>query len=181
MEEKTVGWKNSGQLKELKAMADPRNAERQDWDLSHMSLSNGRDNEFISAKKSKSFLSPYSSANQEMQLVSNQGNWQGGRNNSGYGNRNKGGWNNRNQSNSPQNVAHSEAGVTNGSVQICILLEEKTKKGGWKARVKDVPNISGPITNTAEVPADKNPGDEIKLKTVAVNREEGKTSFRYEK
>ena len=60
-------------------------------------------------------------------------------------------------------------------------MEEKTQKLGWKARVKDVPNISGPITNTAEVPADKKPGDEIKLKIAAVNKEEGKTSFRYEK
>lgn len=73
MDAKIADWKNSDQLKELKAMANPKNAERKSWDLSHMSLSNGRDNEFVSAKKSKSFLAPYSSTEQEKQLVSNQG------------------------------------------------------------------------------------------------------------
>lgn len=177
MEGKIVGWKNYSQLVELKAMANPKNAVRPKWDLSHMSLKNQQNkNEFVEAKKSLSFLSEYSEDNPDSKLVNinsgynNQTRYQ---NNSGYGN-------NR-QPVQQQKVAHSESGVANGSVHICVLLEEKTKKGGWKARVKDVPNISGPITNTTEVPADKKSGDEIKLKIVAVNKEEGKSSFRYEK
>lgn len=44
----------------------------------------------------------------------------------------------------------------------CVLLEEKTKKGGWKAR-HEPSGIEGPIQNSAEVPADAKPGDRLEL------------------
>ncbi|MCS7160109.1 MAG: hypothetical protein RMJ19_06525, partial [Gemmatales bacterium] len=43
-----------------------------------------------------------------------------------------------------------------------VLLAEKTKKGGWKARIADG-SLEGPIVNSNEVPADKKPGEEIVL------------------
>lgn len=177
MEGKVVGWENCSQLKELKAMANPNNAERPKWDLAHMALENpiGK-KEFVEAKKDFCFLSAYSEENQESHLshgFAGQNPRTSFQNNSGYGN--------RQQQPIAKKMPHSEAGVANGSIQVCVLLEEKTKKGGWKACVKDALTISGPITNTTEVPADKKPGDEIKLKIAAVNKEEGKTSFRYEK
>jgi hypothetical protein len=45
----------------------------------------------------------------------------------------------------------------------CELLAEKTKKGGWKFKVIETGRI-GPIVNSAVVPADKSPGDVVKLK-----------------
>lgn len=56
---------------------------------------------------------------------------------------------------------------------------KKNKKGGWKACVKDTPEICGSIINTADVPTDKNAGDEIKLKVASVKGDT--SSFRYEK
>lgn len=162
MEKKIIGWGSCTQLNELKEMANPKNAERSGWDLSHMSLKdkNGN-NQFVGAKKS-SFLAPYSKNSQEFQLANNS-NRHGG----GHGI----------QNHTPQKITRSENGIANGSVQICILLEEKTKRGGWKAAVKDSPGISGPITNSAAVPSNKNPGDEIKLKVTAVK--ENNSNFLY--
>lgn len=49
-----------------------------------------------------------------------------------------------------------------------VLLPEKTKKGGWRARLKDGTH-AGPIQNSADVPADKNAGDEVPLEVASVN------------
>ena len=167
-----MGWKQSPQLKELLAMANPANATRDGWDLSHMSLKNeNRRNEFVDAKKQKFFLAPYSQDQQELRLSDTNGHGgnmhQGGRGN---------GFNNQRQP--QQRSAHTENGITNNKVYDCVLLEEKTRKQGWKAAVKDTPEICGPIINTADVPGDKKPGDEIKLKVTAVKGDQ--TSFRYE-
>ncbi len=43
-----------------------------------------------------------------------------------------------------------------------MLLEEKTKKGGWKARHVDSGCI-GHIVNSEKVPGDKQPGDVVEL------------------
>jgi len=49
-----------------------------------------------------------------------------------------------------------------GTTVKAVLLEEKTKKGGWKARHLDS-RREGPIVNTKEVPGDKQPGEEVEL------------------
>lgn len=43
-----------------------------------------------------------------------------------------------------------------------ILLEERTKKGGWKA-LHEASGLSGPIQNSQMVPSDKKPGDRVML------------------
>jgi len=43
-----------------------------------------------------------------------------------------------------------------------VLLNEKTKKGGWKAMLEPS-GLSGYIHNTADVPHDKKPGDKLML------------------
>ncbi len=52
-----------------------------------------------------------------------------------------------------------------------VLLEEKTRKGGWRAR-HAATGIVGPIQNTAAVPADKKPGDTLTLIVKSVNARE---------
>ncbi|WP_169054428.1 type III-B CRISPR module RAMP protein Cmr6 [Nitratireductor sp. XY-223] len=42
------------------------------------------------------------------------------------------------------------------------LLEDKTKKGGWKAREVET-GLEGHIHNTGDVPSDSQPGDEVRL------------------
>ncbi|MBP7569106.1 MAG: type III-B CRISPR module RAMP protein Cmr6 [Acidobacteria bacterium] len=51
------------------------------------------------------------------------------------------------------------------------LLEERTKKGGWKAR-HEPSGLVGPIQNTAEVPADAKPGDRLMLVVASVKERE---------
>ncbi|MGO9814880.1 MAG: type III-B CRISPR module RAMP protein Cmr6 [Isosphaeraceae bacterium] len=57
-----------------------------------------------------------------------------------------------------------------------VLLEEKTKKGGWKAK-HDSSGLDGPIQNTGDVPGDKRPGDKVILIVASVNPRE--IAFRY--
>ncbi len=47
------------------------------------------------------------------------------------------------------------------------LLEEKTRKGGWKAR-HEPSGLAGPIQNTAHVPAHHKPGDRVVLIVASV-------------
>ncbi len=56
------------------------------------------------------------------------------------------------------------------------LLAEKTKKGGWKAR-HVATGIAGPIQNSADVPADKKPGDQVVLIVQSATQRE--IAFRY--
>lgn len=49
-----------------------------------------------------------------------------------------------------------------GSRVRAVLLEERTKKGGWKARTVDG-QLSGHISNSTSVPTDSKPGDEVDL------------------
>ena len=57
-----------------------------------------------------------------------------------------------------------------------VLLEEKTKKGGWKAR-HETTGLVGQIHNTADVPADKKPGDKLTLIVASANVHQ--IAFRY--
>ncbi|MBR6200382.1 MAG: TIGR03986 family CRISPR-associated RAMP protein [Spirochaetales bacterium] len=171
MEGKVVNWGNCPQLTELKAMANPKNAERSSWSLSHMSLgASSRDNEFVLAKNKniKAYLARYSENNQQKSLV-------GGNSNCGGCQRNNGNQNFRSQS--PQKV-NTNNGAASSNVQMCILMEEKTKKGGWKAQLKNNQDVYGPITNSENVPQDKKAGDEILLRIIS---EKGNnSSFKYE-
>jgi len=50
-----------------------------------------------------------------------------------------------------------------GDRVAAVLLEEKTKKGGWKARLAQGDPTAGPIVNSADVPDDAAPGQTITL------------------
>lgn len=57
-----------------------------------------------------------------------------------------------------------------------VLLEERTKKGGWKAR-HDGFGLQGPVQNSNDVPSDKKPGDRITVEVKIVKGTE--SGFRY--
>ncbi len=52
-----------------------------------------------------------------------------------------------------------------------VLLDEKTRKGGWKAK-HEPSGLEGPIQNTAKVPADAEPGQRVSLIVASANRRE---------
>jgi CRISPR-associated protein Cmr6 len=58
-----------------------------------------------------------------------------------------------------------------GTVVEAALLEERTKKGGWKARHEPT-GRSGPIQNSASVPATAKPGDRVTLVVASVSTRE---------
>ena len=57
-----------------------------------------------------------------------------------------------------------------------MLLEEKTKKGGWKAK-HDSSGLDGPVQNSGDVPGEKKPGDTLILIVASANERE--SAFRY--
>jgi CRISPR-associated protein Cmr6 len=57
-----------------------------------------------------------------------------------------------------------------------VLLEEKTKKGGWKAR-HEPSGLSGSVVNHDLIPADKNAGDKLMLVVHSVNPKEIQFKF----
>lgn len=74
--------------------------------------------------------------------------------------------------------ATSRATATSGGVLPragdrveATLLEERTKKGGWKAKYEPA-GLSGPIQNSAEVPGTAKAGDRIELIVASANPRE---------
>jgi CRISPR-associated protein Cmr6 len=63
-----------------------------------------------------------------------------------------------------------------GTIVDAHLLEERTKKGGWKA-LHEHSGLSGPIVNTGDVPAERNAGDGLRLIVQSANQRE--ISFKY--
>jgi CRISPR-associated protein Cmr6 len=49
-----------------------------------------------------------------------------------------------------------------GDTVECVLLEERTKKGGWRAKHEES-GATGPIQNTADVPSGVEPGQSVSL------------------
>lgn len=63
----------------------------------------------------------------------------------------------------------TSSGLSVGQELVGELLEEKTKKGGWKAKAS---GIHGVIQNSQKVPGDVKPGQKVKLKVkIAVPRD----------
>lgn len=63
-----------------------------------------------------------------------------------------------------------------GTIVEAVLLDERTKKGGWKARHAGT-GITGPIQNSPDVPPDKKPGDQLELSVQYAKEHE--IGFRY--
>lgn len=63
-----------------------------------------------------------------------------------------------------------------GTTVEAQLLAERTKKRGWKARHQPS-DLSGPIQNSGDVPADKKAGDTLNLIVASANQRE--IAFRY--
>ena len=71
----------------------------------------------------------------------------------------------------PQAKTRDSALPSPGDYVQAILLEEKTKKGGWKAKYEPA-SLVGPIQNSQDVPADKKPGDIEELRIQICNPNE---------
>lgn len=63
-----------------------------------------------------------------------------------------------------------------GDIVEAVLLEEKTKKGGWRARI-NCHIQQGPIQNSQEVPSEYKPGDVVKLNLASIKDSE--VAFRW--
>lgn len=78
----------------------------------------------------------------------------------------------------PRNASQqSRIVLPNAGVKVeAILLEERTKKGGWKAK-HEPSGLNGPIQNHGDVPADRKVGDVLSLIVASANKRE--IAFRY--
>lgn len=65
-----------------------------------------------------------------------------------------------------------------GDEAQCVLLPERTRKGGWRARLTNR-HLAGPITNTGDVPGDVQAGQTVVLLVEAVCGKKGRVQFRW--
>jgi len=70
----------------------------------------------------------------------------------------------------------SAGGLVAGKEVRAVLLEEKTKKGGWRVCPVGT-QAAGAVTNSGDIPGDKKAGDEIMVVVNSPNP----PSFRYKK
>ena len=59
-----------------------------------------------------------------------------------------------------------------------VLLGERTKKGGWKAK-HDASGLDGPVQNTGNVPDDAEPGQRVSLVVASVSVDRREMAFRW--
>ena len=65
-----------------------------------------------------------------------------------------------------------------GDMIQCVLMGEKTRKGGWKANLLQRPT-DGPITNTADVPKSAKPGEVVMLRVGAISNDGKRIQFHW--
>lgn len=63
-----------------------------------------------------------------------------------------------------------------GEVVHCELLSEKTRAGGWRAKIVGHEAV-GPIVNSGQIPSDRVPGDRVSLKVYGIKLERGFAQF----
>lgn len=80
------------------------------------------------------------------------------------------------RTNAPRSAQTLSAGVKAGDTVEVVLLEEKTKKGGWKAR-HEPSGLAGPVHNSGDVPATLKAGDRVRLVVASVSTRE--MAFRF--
>jgi hypothetical protein len=61
----------------------------------------------------------------------------------------------------------------------CVLLGQKTRKGGWRAKLLKR-RIEGPITNTADVPNPAQPGQTVILRVGAISQDGKRIQFHWQ-
>lgn len=76
------------------------------------------------------------------------------------------------------NAGPSIALPQTGARVDAVLLDEKTKKGGWKAK-HEASGLQGPIQNAADVPGEVEPGRRVDLVVASVNRNRHEIAFRW--
>jgi hypothetical protein len=59
----------------------------------------------------------------------------------------------------------------------CLLLGQRTRKGGWKAKLLHRPT-EGPITNTEDVPTSAKSGQLVVLRVAAISHDGNRIQFR---
>jgi len=80
---------------------------------------------------------------------------------------------------SPHKKKEGDPSVLKSGDEVeCVLLAERTRKGGWMARLCRR-MLAGPITNTAEVPQTASAGKVVKLRIGAVSGKRDRIQFHW--
>lgn len=88
--------------------------------------------------------------------------------------------------NTAQPVPLAPSGTKNHSTEVpkagdqveAVLLDTRTKKGGWRAR-HEPSGLEGPVQNSADIPGDKKAGDTLALIIASVSANRQEIAFRY--
>jgi CRISPR-associated protein Cmr6 len=100
----------------------------------------------------------------------------GGKTNSGYGRLVSANQVSNGREFPPATVAKPKALPKPGEKVEALLLEERTRKGGWRA-MHAPSGLSGPVQNSGDVPSDKTAGDVLEL--IVASATERSVDFRY--
>jgi len=76
----------------------------------------------------------------------------------------------------PRGRRKSKEDLKTGSLVNCELLPEKTRKGGWRAKIVGTRH-EGPVTNWQDIPSDLVAGDLVPLKLCGISIQSGSAQF----
>jgi hypothetical protein len=75
-------------------------------------------------------------------------------------------------------ASESRSKLRTGAVVHCHLLRQKTRRGGWRARLADA-GLEGPVTNSADVPKTACPGQTVLLRIGAIRADHTRIQFHW--
>lgn len=78
----------------------------------------------------------------------------------------------------PKSGGNGHSSHKSGERVDCVLLPEKTRKGGWKAKLADRA-LAGPITNTVDVPKSAAAGQRVNLRVAAMSANGNRIQFHW--
>jgi len=78
----------------------------------------------------------------------------------------------------PARENESRSEIHSGSVVRCHLLEQKTRKEGWRARLTGH-RLAGPVTNSADVPGTARAGQAVLLQIGTISADRRRIQFHW--
>ena len=71
---------------------------------------------------------------------------------------------------------NSKRSSDGGKSATCVLLDQRSRRGGWRARTKDG-RYTGPVTNWRQLPESLSPGSEVQFTLNCLSQDKGTCQF----
>jgi hypothetical protein len=77
-----------------------------------------------------------------------------------------------------RDTSESRSTLRTGAIVRCHLLQRRTRRGGWRARLAEE-RLEGPVTNWAEIPTSAHAGQAVELRIGTISADRRRIQFHW--